>query len=354
MNQEKQKEQRSRTRVDKSSEQTNLFSKEGAETIEAKSDKNMYMVYGKEKDIRSFLDKNPAWKKELSEGEKRNVPFTPYTYGYDLKVENERYKDSDVLIREFLFTGYWVVIEPDNKKFILWDDIHPIMTSREAFKPDNLAKGADIDACFEMILLEVAKERSDLKIVMCDDHSMADKDAKIVDGRRTDSLAAAIRYIYHTPELRDKVFFYDGDKQLEVPWEKNPKLWKSCSRDFGMDLSLVAPLTQSKSLPQDKSAQLPDLASRHNQKSLTDFINGAKTKQEDTQQHKELKAQRSLGGVSSKMKRSGTKKDSPSKAGQQRIEQLKKDSVGHRESLLLDRKPNNKLSLPRSTQHYEV
>lgn len=249
---------------------------------------------GEEKDIKEFADKNPVFEKELREGEKKNIPFTPYAYASEFKSKN--------------------------KKLILWNKINSIINSRREFQPENLTIRKNIDACFEKIMLEVAKERSDITIVMCNDYSI-DKDVRIVNGSRIDSRAAALRYIYHTPELRKKVVFYNGAQNRMAPWEANPELWKACVKDFGMDLRPNEQLTQPKSTAkqdnstrtetlveinplenreeskqktdqtiqpknthQDKPSQLKDLASRHNHQSLSDIMQAADIQHKENNQ----------------------------------------------------------------------
>ena len=249
---------------------------------------------GEEKDIKEFADKNPVFEKELREGEKKNIPFTPYAYASEFKSKN--------------------------KKLILWNEINSIINSRREFQPENLTIRKNIDACFEKIMLEVAKERSDITIVMCNDYSI-DKDVRIVNGSRIDSRAAALRYIYHTPELREKVVFYNGAQNRMAPWEANPELWKACVKDFGMDLRPNEQLTQPKSTAkqdnstrtetlveinplenreeskqktdqtiqpknthQDKPSQLKDLASRHNHQSLSDIMQAADIQHKENNQ----------------------------------------------------------------------
>ena len=249
---------------------------------------------GEEKDIKEFADKNPVFEKELREGEKKNIPFTPYAYASEFKSKN--------------------------KKLILWNEINSIINSRREFQTENLTIRKNIDACFEKIMLEVAKERSDITIVMCNDYSI-DKDVRIVNGSRIDSRAAALRYIYHTPELREKVVFYNGAQNRMAPWEANPELWKACVKDFGMDLRPNEQLTQPKSTAkqdnstrtetlveinplenreeskqktdqtiqpknthQDKPSQLKDLASRHNHQSLSDIMQAADIQHKENNQ----------------------------------------------------------------------
>lgn len=202
----------------------------------------------------------------------------------------------------------------------MWNEINSIINSRREFQPENLTIRKNIDACFEKIMLEVAKERSDITIVMCNDYSI-DKDVRIVNGSRIDSRAAALRYIYHTPELREKVVFYNGAQNRMAPWEANPELWKACVKDFGMDLRPNEQLTQPKSTAkqdnstrtetlveinplenreeskqktdqtiqpknthQDKSSQLKDLASRHNHQSLSDIMQAANIQHKENNQ----------------------------------------------------------------------
>ena len=263
-------------------------------TVRQNDNQRMYMIYGEEKDIKKFLDKHPMFEKELREGEKKNIPFTPYAYASEFKSKN--------------------------KKLILWNEINSIINSRREFQPENLTIRKNIDACFEKIMLEVAKERSDITIVMCNDYSI-DKDVRIVNGSRIDSRAAALRYIYHTPELREKVVFYNGAQNRMAPWEANPELWKACVKDFGMDLRPNEQLTQPKStakqdnstktetlveinplenreeakqktdqtiqpknIHQDKSSQLKDLASRHNHQSLSDIMQAANIQHKENNQ----------------------------------------------------------------------
>lgn len=263
-------------------------------TVRQNDNQRMYMIYGEEKDIKKFLDKHPMFEKELREGEKKNIPFTPYAYASEFKSKN--------------------------KKLILWNEINSIINSRREFQPENLTIRKNIDACFEKIMLEVAKERSDITIVMCNDYSI-DKDVRIVNGSRIDSRAAALRYIYHTPELREKVVFYNGAQNRMAPWEANPELWKACVKDFGMDLRPNEQLTQPKStakqdnstrtetlveinplenreeskqktdqtiqpknIHQDKSSQLKDLASRHNHQSLSDIMQAADIQHKENNQ----------------------------------------------------------------------
>ncbi|EKY8183992.1 hypothetical protein Q7176_000191 [Enterococcus faecium] len=263
-------------------------------TVRQSDNQRMYMIYGEEKDIKKFLDKHPMFEKELREGEKKNIPFTPYAYASEFKSKN--------------------------KKLILWNEINSIINSRREFQPENLTIRKNIDACFEKIMLEVAKERSDITIVMCNDYSI-DKDVRIVNGSRIDSRAAALRYIYHTPELREKVVFYNGAQNRMAPWEANPELWKACVKDFGMDLRPNEQLTQPKSTAkqdnstrtetlveinplenreeskqktdqtiqpknthQDKSSQLKDLASRHNHQSLSDIMQAANIQHKENNQ----------------------------------------------------------------------
>lgn len=263
-------------------------------TVRQSDNQRMYMIYGEEKDIKKFLDKHPMFEKELREGEKKNIPFTPYAYASEFKSKN--------------------------KKLILWNEINSIINSRREFQPENLTIRKNIDACFEKIMLEVAKERSDITIVMCNDYSI-DKDVRIVNGSRIDSRAAALRYIYHTPELREKVVFYNGAQNRMAPWEANPELWKACVKDFGMDLRPNEQLTQPKSTAkqdnstrtetlveinplenreeskqktdqtiqpknthQDKPSQLKDLASRHNHQSLSDIMQAADIQHKENNQ----------------------------------------------------------------------
>ncbi|MCO5462590.1 hypothetical protein [Enterococcus faecium] len=263
-------------------------------TVRQNDNQRMYMIYGEEKDIKKFLDKHPMFEKELREGEKKNIPFTPYAYASEFKSKN--------------------------KKLILWNEINSIINSRREFQPENLTIRKNIDACFEKIMLEVAKERSDITIVMCNDYSI-DKDVRIVNGSRIDSRAAALRYIYHTPELREKVVFYNGAQNRMAPWEANPELWKACVKDSGMDLRPNEQLTQPKStakqdnstktetlveinplenreeakqktdqtiqpknIHQDKSSQLKDLASRHNHQSLSDIMQAANIQHKENNQ----------------------------------------------------------------------
>lgn len=263
-------------------------------TVRQNDNQRMYMIYGEEKDIKKFLDKHPMFEKELREGEKKNIPFTPYAYASEFKSKN--------------------------KKLILWNEINSIINSRREFQPENLTIRKNIDACFEKIMLEVAKERSDITIVMCNDYSI-DKDVRIVNGSRIDSRAAALRYIYHTPELREKVVFYNGAQNRMAPWEANPELWKACVKDSGMDLRPNEQLTQPKStakqdnstktetlveinplenreeakqktdqtiqpknIHQDKSSQLKDLASRHNHQSLSDIMQAADIQHKENNQ----------------------------------------------------------------------
>ncbi|EME8157961.1 hypothetical protein KRC45_002162 [Enterococcus faecium] len=263
-------------------------------TVRQSDNQRMYMIYGEEKDIKKFLDKHPMFEKELREGEKKNIPFTPYAYASEFKSKN--------------------------KKLILWNEINSIINSRREFQPENLTIRKNIDACFEKIMLEVAKERSDITIVMCNDYSI-DKDVRIVNGSRIDSRAAALRYIYHTPELREKVVFYNGAQNRMAPWEANPELWKACVKDSGMDLRPNEQLTQPKSTAkqdnstktetlveinplenreeskqktdqtiqpknthQDKSSQLKDLASRHNHQSLSDIMQAANIQHKENNQ----------------------------------------------------------------------
>lgn len=263
-------------------------------TVRQSDNLRMYMIYGEEKDIKKFLDKHPMFEKELREGEKKNIPFTPYAYASEFKSKN--------------------------KKLILWNEINSIINSRREFQPENLTIRKNIDACFEKIMLEVAKERSDITIVMCNDYSI-DKDVRIVNGSRIDSRAAALRYIYHTPELREKVVFYNGAQNRMAPWEANPELWKACVKDFGMDLRPNEQLTQPKSTAkqdnstrtetlveinplenreeskqktdqtiqpknthQDKPSQLKDLASRHNHQSLSDIMQAADIQHKENNQ----------------------------------------------------------------------
>ncbi len=263
-------------------------------TVRQSDNQRMYMICGEEKDIKKFLDKHPMFEKELREGEKKNIPFTPYAYASEFKSKN--------------------------KKLILWNEINSIINSRREFQPENLTIRKNIDACFEKIMLEVAKERSDITIVMCNDYSI-DKDVRIVNGSRIDSRAAALRYIYHTPELREKVVFYNGAQNRMAPWEANPELWKACVKDFGMDLRPNEQLTQPKSTAkqdnstrtetlveinplenreeskqktdqtiqpknthQDKPSQLKDLASRHNHQSLSDIMQAADIQHKENNQ----------------------------------------------------------------------
>lgn len=263
-------------------------------TVRQNDNQRMYMIYGEEKDIKKFLDKHPMFEKELREGEKKNIPFTPYAYASEFKSKN--------------------------KKLILWNEINSIINSRREFQPENLTIRKNIDACFEKIMLEVAKERSDITIVMCNDYSI-DKDVRIVNGSRIDSRAAALRYIYHTPELREKVVFYNGAQNRMAPWEANPELWKACVKDSGMDLRPNEQLTQPKSTAkqdnstrtetlveinplenreeskqktdqtiqpknthQDKPSQLKDLASRHNHQSLSDIMQAANIQHKENNQ----------------------------------------------------------------------
>ena len=263
-------------------------------TVRQSDNQRMYMIYGEEKDIKKFLDKHTMLEKELREGEKKNIPFTPYAYASEFKSKN--------------------------KKLILWNEINSIINSRREFQPENLTIRKNIDACFEKIMLEVAKERSDITIVMCNDYSI-DKDVRIVNGSRIDSRAAALRYIYHTPELREKVVFYNGAQNRMAPWEANPELWKACVKDFGMDLRPNEQLTQPKSTAkqdnstrtetlveinplenreeskqktdqtiqpknthQDKPSQLKDLASRHNHQSLSDIMQAADIQHKENNQ----------------------------------------------------------------------
>ena len=263
-------------------------------TVRQSDNQRMYMIYGEEEDIKKFLDKHPMFEKELREGEKKNIPFTPYAYASEFKSKN--------------------------KKLILWNEINSIINSRREFQPENLTIRKNIDACFEKIMLEVAKERSDITIVMCNDYSI-DKDVRIVNGSRIDSRAAALRYIYHTPELREKVVFYNGAQNRMAPWEANPELWKACVKDFGMDLRPNEQLTQPKSTAkqdnstrtetlveinplenreeskqktdqtiqpknthQDKPSQLKDLASRHNHQSLSDIMQAADIQHKENNQ----------------------------------------------------------------------
>ncbi|EGP4755786.1 hypothetical protein ACMDW8_000081 [Enterococcus faecium] len=272
----------------------NLESTTPSSTVRQSDNQRMYMIYGEEKDIKKFLDKHPMFEKELREGEKKNIPFTPYAYASEFKSKN--------------------------KKLILWNEINSIINSRREFQPENLTIRKNIDACFEKIMLEVAKERSDITIVMCNDYSI-DKDVRIVNGSRIDSRAAALRYIYHTPELREKVVFYNGAQNRMAPWEANPELWKACVKDFGMDLRPNEQLTQPKSTAkqdnstrtetlveinplenreeskqktdqtiqpknthQDKPSQLKDLASRHNHQSLSDIMQAADIQHKENNQ----------------------------------------------------------------------
>ncbi|HGF7463182.1 TPA: hypothetical protein QFL11_002586 [Enterococcus faecium] len=272
----------------------NLESTTPSSTVRQSDNQRMYMIYGEEKDIKKFLDKHPMFEKELREGEKKNIPFTPYAYASEFKSKN--------------------------KKLILWNEINSIINSRREFQPENLTIRKNIDACFEKIMLEVAKERSDITIVMCNDYSI-DKDVRIVNGSRIDSRAAALRYIYHTPELREKVVFYNGAQNRMAPWEANPELWKACVKDSGMDLRPNEQLTQPKSTAkqdnstktetlveinplenreeskqktdqtiqpknthQDKSSQLKDLASRHNHQSLSDIMQAANIQHKENNQ----------------------------------------------------------------------
>ena len=272
----------------------NLESTTPSSTVRQSDNQRMYMICGEEKDIKKFLDKHPMFEKELREGEKKNIPFTPYAYASEFKSKN--------------------------KKLILWNEINSIINSRREFQPENLTIRKNIDACFEKIMLEVAKERSDITIVMCNDYSI-DKDVRIVNGSRIDSRAAALRYIYHTPELREKVVFYNGAQNRMAPWEANPELWKACVKDFGMDLRPNEQLTQPKSTAkqdnstrtetlveinplenreeskqktdqtiqpknthQDKPSQLKDLASRHNHQSLSDIMQAADIQHKENNQ----------------------------------------------------------------------
>lgn len=272
----------------------NLESTTPSSTVRQSDNQRMYMICGEEKDIKKFLDKHPMFEKELREGEKKNIPFTPYAYASEFKSKN--------------------------KKLILWNEINSIINSRREFQPENLTIRKNIDACFEKIMLEVAKERSNITIVMCNDYSI-DKDVRIVNGSRIDSRAAALRYIYHTPELREKVVFYNGAQNRMAPWEANPELWKACVKDFGMDLRPNEQLTQPKSTAkqdnstrtetlveinplenreeskqktdqtiqpknthQDKPSQLKDLASRHNHQSLSDTMQAADIQHKENNQ----------------------------------------------------------------------
>ncbi|HGH4038297.1 hypothetical protein [Enterococcus sp. C76] len=313
--------------------------------MENKNDKKTYMLFGYKEEMKSAVYSNPTWEKQLRNQYKNNNPSTPYAYSTNLVFEADLMKNKTIEVKELLFKHYPIVIEPKRKNFILWDDVHQVMQSIRAFQPENLARGADLEACFEMIMLEVAKKHPQMEIVVCI-HADPHNESKIIDGTDKDSIASVIRYIYHSPELKNRVVFYDGAERMIVPWVRNPELWKTCVKDFGMDLRPVGQSTQSKGLYPNKSAQLTDLASRHHQKSLSDFITSANVqyKADDqlnnrqqngpTKQNVRMntRTEKPLVKVDSWENREGLKQETDKNQGKKRVGQLIKSWENRQDS----------------------
>ncbi|MDO2410477.1 hypothetical protein QUB72_04160 [Enterococcus faecium] len=313
--------------------------------MENKNNKKTYMLFGYKEEMESAVYSNPTWEKELRNQYENNNPSTPYAYSTDLVFEADFMKNKTIEVKELLFKHYPVFIEPKRKNFILWDDVHQVMQSIRAFQPENLARGADLEACFEMIMLEVAKKHPQMEIVVCiydDPHN----ESKIIDGTDKDSIASVIRYIYHSPELKNRVVFYDGAERMIVPWIRNPELWKTCVKDFGMDLRPVGQLAQPKGLLPDKSAQLTDLASRHHQKPLSDFITATNVQHKaddqlnNRQQNSPTKqnvsmntrTEKTLVKVDSWENREGLKQETDKNQGKKRVGQLIKSWENRQDS----------------------
>ena len=88
--------------------------------MENKNNKKTYMLFGYKEEMESAVYSNPTWEKEL--------------------------RNKTIEVKELLFKHYPVFIEPKRKNFILWDDVHQVMQSIRAFQPENLARGADLEA----------------------------------------------------------------------------------------------------------------------------------------------------------------------------------------------------------------
>ncbi|WP_256925907.1 hypothetical protein [Enterococcus faecium] len=128
--------------------------------------------------------------------------------------------------------------------------------------------------------------------------------------------------------------------------DRNPELWKTCVKNFGMDLRPVEQLTQPKGLHPDKSAQLTDLASRHHQKSLSDFITAANVqhKADDqlnnrqpnspTKQNVSMntRTEKPLVKVDSWENREGLKQETDKNQGKKRVGQLIKSWENRQDS----------------------
>ncbi|HGF7875766.1 TPA: hypothetical protein QFR94_001396 [Enterococcus faecium] len=143
---------------------------------------------------------------------------------------------------------------------------------------------------------------------------------------------------------RDESIDKKDDKKMYM--DRNPELWKTCVKDFGMDLRPVEQLTQPKGLHPNKSAQLTDLASRHHQKPLSDFITSTNVqhKADDQSNNRQpnsptkqnvrmnTRTEKPLVKVDSWENRKGLKQETDKNQGKKRVGQLIKSWENRQDS----------------------
>ncbi|KAA9177349.1 hypothetical protein F6X86_11705 [Enterococcus durans] len=166
-----------------------------------------------------------------------NVPFKTvnqtstvrYYYFCDLqftKIEN---------LREYFFKHYTTFLSPEDRNLPYWKEFHQAVDTYKNFDLSNLKlkNRIELSELFKkyelLVTLKMTEKIQDASIKFSQVKQIDDKN--IILGKDNSPLAVGLRYIYHSPELKQKFSFFMGTNLIDSPWVTNPSLWETCQRD---------------------------------------------------------------------------------------------------------------------------